>query len=294
MLQLVKKFVRSAPILSYLYKKRLERIHFAEMEQKEKNLKEWENLFKEGEDKIVYKLDPEIRLYLFRHSILSKLIYEGNFEVNEINFVKSHLKPGEIFIDIGSNIGLFSMIGSQKVGSHGKVIAFEPSPTTFERLQLNTTLAVYDNIEIRNLGLSNSNSKLILNISGGGYDAWDTFGTVEEEKRTGQVEVEVSTLDDQLTGVDKTKISLIKIDVEGWEKFVLLGAQTFLQQFSPALLIEFTGRNTKAAGYEASEIYDLLAAWGYEWFAFKNNRLIPSQRKLSYSDENLIAIKKSS
>jgi FkbM family methyltransferase len=249
-------------------------------------------LFADGEDKIIHKIDDTTSIYLFKDSVLSRLIYEGQFELDEIAFVKEYLKEGEIFIDIGSNIGLFSLVASNKVGSTGKVVAFEPSPVTYNRLKQNARLAKYQNIEIRNLGLSNTESTLTLNISGAGYDAWDTFSVVEAAKRAGQVEVPVSTLDNQLQGLNKTKISIIKIDVEGWEKFVLLGAQEFLKGFAPILLVEFAGKNTDAAGYKASEIYDTLGGWGYEWYSFKNNQLRTSKKKAEYSDENLIAIKK--
>jgi FkbM family methyltransferase len=290
--QLIKKFIPHVPLLNHLYKNRIERLQFAEAQSKARNLEIWKSLFADGEDKIIHKIDDTTSIYLFKDSVLSRLIYEGQFELDEIAFVKEYLKEGEIFIDIGSNIGLFSLVASNKVGSTGKVVAFEPSPVTYNRLKQNARLAKYQNIEIRNLGLSNTESTLTLNISGAGYDAWDTFSVVEAAKRAGQVEVPVSTLDNQLQGLNKTKISIIKIDVEGWEKFVLLGAQEFLKGFAPILLVEFAGKNTDAAGYKASEIYDTLGGWGYEWYSFKNNQLRTSKKKAEYSDENLIAIKK--
>lgn len=240
----------------------------------------------------MYNIDEKTSIYLFKDSVLCRLIYEGSFEQDEIAFVKEHLKNGDIFLDIGSNIGLFSLIASNLVGPSGKIIALEPSPYTFKRLELNLSLATINNIELKNIGLSDSIGKLKLNISGSGYDAWDSFASEHESKSTNTVEVQVSTLDDQLVNIDKNKISLVKIDVEGWEKYVLLGGESFFKKYSPTLLVEFTEKNTKAAGYEVTQIYDLLVEWGYEWYTYKNGKLIPSRRKLSYPDENLIALKK--
>ena len=101
----------------------------------------------------------------------------------------------------------------------------------------------------------------------------------------------VSTLDFELKGIEKDKISLIKIDVEGWEKFVLCGASHLLTNYSPVIIVEFTETNTFAAGYFVQDIYDLMERFGYEWFRYKEGKLIKESKQLHYPYDNLIATK---
>lgn len=84
---------------------------------------------------------------------------------------------------------------------------------------------------------------------------------------------------------------MIKIDVEGWEKFVLLGAIETIKKFSPILLIEFTAENTENAGYNVLEIYDIVTNLGYRWYRYKKNKLKLEEKKKTYLYDNLIAIK---
>jgi FkbM family methyltransferase len=237
-----------------------------------------------------YKIELDITIRLYKDSILSKLIFQG-FELDEIDFLKKILKPGDFFIDIGCNVGLFSLIASQLVGEKGKVICFEPTPKTFKRLKENIELNSFNNIDSKNIGLSNEIGQLFLNQSENGFDAWNTFASNIDYKFQNKVKVDVSTLDNEIQNLDKNKISLIKIDVEGWEKFVLEGAKEILVNYSPVLLIEFTESNTFAAGYMVQEIYMFLTSLGYKWFSYIDGKILEEPMKLNYPYNNLIATK---
>ncbi|MGN6343308.1 MAG: FkbM family methyltransferase [Candidatus Nitrosocosmicus sp.] len=259
--------------------------------QKEESLKEkkWIDNFA-GQDDFVFQLDEQIKVYLYKDSMLSRYIYDG-FEKDEIEFLKSNLKPGDIFVDIGSNVGLFSLVASKIVGTKGLVYSFEPTPQTFTRLEKNIALNGLFNIKAKNIGLSDEKGKLDLQISENGFEAWNTFAQKENKRFQYKTSVEVSTLDDELTGIDKSRISFIKIDVEGWEKFVLKGGKSFFQNYSPIVMVEFTETNTFDAGYFVQEIYDIMVGFGYNWFRNKNGQLIPEEKKLRYPYDNLIAKK---
>lgn len=237
-----------------------------------------------------HKLGNDLKMNLYKDSVLSKIIYDG-FEQEELNFVKSILKSGDVFIDIGANVGLFSLIASQCVGKEGHVIAFEPAPTTFNRLLENQELNNIKNIDARNIGLSNELGELNFYISDNGHDAWNSFAPGADNKLQKKIGVSVSTLDHELFSVDKSKIKLVKIDVEGWEKFVLQGGENFFRHFSPIVMVEFTDENTFNAGYSVHEIYDIMVSYGYEWFTIQNGILIKESKKLYYPYNNLIAMK---
>ncbi|RXJ45394.1 FkbM family methyltransferase [Gelidibacter gilvus] len=248
----------------------------------------WNDLFK-GDACFKFELH-NIFMNLYKDSILSRIIYNG-FEKDEIDFIMSTLKKDDIFIDIGSNIGLFSLIASHIVGEKGKVICFEPSPVTFERLKENVKLNNFDNIDCRNIGLSNKKDELSFYISENGHDAWNSFAPSTDNKLEDAIMVQVSTLDHELRKIDKEQISLVKIDVEGWEKFVLSGGIEFFTKYNPVVMVEFTEENTFNAGYPVQEIFDIMQDWGYQWHRIVNNRLIVETKKMRYPYVNLVAIK---
>ena len=250
----------------------------------------WGNLFKE-QPEFLYALDGDVKIKMHRESILDRWIYNDGFEKDEAFFLNRLLKKGDTFVDVGSNVGYFTLQASKAVGNEGNVVCFEPSPVTYKRLLENIALNGFKNITAVNKGLSDKEGKMSLNISESGYDAWNTFAAVSDNKFHSTVSVEVSTLDKELSNFDKGKISLVKIDVEGWEKFALLGSKDFFTTYSPVLMIEFTEENTYAAGYFVQEIYDILAGWGYQWFRFENKTLTPEPRRLHYPYDNLIATK---
>jgi FkbM family methyltransferase len=251
--------------------------------------KQWNNLFN-GKDFFEYNLYDYAKINLYKDSVLSRLIW-NNFEKDETDYMCKVLKKGDVFVDIGSNIGLFSLIASKIVGNEGKVICFEPSPLTYTRLKENVTINNYNNLDVRNLGLSDSIGELAFYVSNNGYDAWNSFSPSADNKLELSIKVPVSTLDFELSDIDKSKIKLVKIDVEGWEKFVLLGAKKFLINFNPIVMVEFTEQNTFNSGYPVHEIYDIMNSYGYTWYRLQKGELVLEEKKLYYPYDNLVAIK---
>lgn len=251
--------------------------------------KKWLNKFGKNE-RIIFECNDTFKIYLYKNSILSKYINIG-FEKNEREFVINFLKKGDVFYDIGANIGLFSLLASKVVGEKGLVYSFEPTPITYSRLLDNISLNNFSNIKTFNIGLSDKVGKLNLNVSTNGYDAWNSFAKINDKLYEYTVEIEVNSLDNFLANHNKN-ISLIKIDVEGWEMFVLKGGEQLLKTSTEiVLLVEFTDENAFAAGYYSHELFDLLISWGYEWFSYENKQLNKEIRRLYYPYLNLIAAK---
>ena len=74
----------------------------------------------------VMRLQPGLKIRLYGDSELCRLIYLGNFEATERAFLNHFLRPGDVFVDVGANIGLFTLIAAARVGPAGRVVAFEP------------------------------------------------------------------------------------------------------------------------------------------------------------------------
>jgi len=232
---------------------------------------------------------------LYYDSILSKIIFLGGFEQDELTFLQKFLRPGDCFVDIGANIGIFTIIAASRVGKTGKVISFEPSTRTYHRLEANIKLNCFDNVIYHHLGVSDTETELNLTISNEGYDAWNSFSKLKKGKTQSSENVKCIcwdhyARDNKLIG----KVDLMKIDVEGWETYVLRGAKTaFSSDDAPVLLVEFTEENAIAADTTCAQLYDLLISYGYTMYKYdmKLQKLILAPKQDQYQYQNLIALK---
>lgn len=258
---------------------------------------DWDSLFKN--DKLFFEilLSGNIKFNLYKDSVLCKLIFNG-FEEKEQLFITKFLKLGDTFFDIGANIGLHSLVAAEILKKDGHVYSFEPSRKTFERLQQSILINNFsETITGCNVGVSNKREKLILNESANGHDAWNSFAQMKHVSLPNKIEVETYRLDDFIKDKNITinDISLIKIDVEGWELMVLVGLDKLLDDadFNPCFMIEFTEENIFSAGYSSKELYNYLLDRGYAWFEYDglSNTVSCSPLKAYYPYENLIAIK---
>ena len=169
-----------------------------------------------------------------------------NMTIREDDIIE-HFTPkqGDIVIDIGANIGRYTIISSKRVGTKGKVVAIEAHPGNFEILNRNIKLNQLTNIIPLNYAAYSKETKIKLYVPDeeSGYTIYHTL-----MERTGKkfVEVNANTLDYllQLNQIRQEEVNWIKIDVEGAEFEVLKGATNVLSKSKDiALLIEVHGQN---------------------------------------------------
>lgn len=248
-----------------------------------------------GIKKITREIAPNVCLHHYMDSLLAKYVFYGNFEQDELSFLKKVIRPGDTFLDIGANIGLFSLMASPLVASQGKVISFEPSSNTHQRLMENIALNKFTNVETHQIALSNQDATAELNITGGGFDAWNSLATPSEGKVVNTEEVKTMKLDSFVQNYPEVdKIAFIKLDVEGWEIPVIEGGKMFLGgKQAPHLLVEFTEENAQNAGYSCKQLYDLLVELGYSLYTYndKTHRLIEEPLRERYPYMNIVATK---
>lgn len=151
-------------------------------------------------------------------------LYFGLHEFADMGFILHCLRPGELFIDVGANIGSFSVLAAKVVGSD--VIAFEPDAATAGHLARNIDAnGVADKVTIMRTALGDQIGELWFT------SGQDTINHVVDQPGDGVIKVPVETLDNVLAGRSPV---VIKIDVEGHEPAVLAGAQRTLA--NPSLL----------------------------------------------------------
>ena len=180
--------------------------------------------------------------------------YCGLHEQDEMGFALHVLRRGDVFVDIGANVGSYTVLAAS-LGA--RVVAVEPIPGTFDRLIANVRLnGMESSVTAHRVGLSDRNGSLRFTTD------YDTVNHVmgETENLPG-TDVAVVTLDSILTGVSP---ALIKIDVEGHELPVLIGAGRTLESSSLLAVIMETNGSGLRYGISDAQPYKLMEARGFE------------------------------
>jgi FkbM family methyltransferase len=244
---------------------------------------------------IVRSLGGGVRIRLHGDSRLCEMLYFDAFEPDTRSFIDVYLRPGDVFLDIGANVGLYTIAAARIVGPAGEVHAFEPCSRTFARLEENVRLNRLRSVFCHQLALSNENAEAELALAIDGYDAWNSLGKPYMGETGGSEKVRTVTLDSFVSDHSLTgRITAIKIDVEGWEKHVLDGArQLFAAPDAPVLIIEFTEEAAQLAGSSCDALYRSLERLGYSMFTVgaTPESVVAFARRDPFPQVNLLATK---
>ncbi len=185
-----------------------------------------------------------------------------NMTIREDDIIE-HFTPkqGDIVVDIGANIGRYTIIGSKRVGTQGKVVAIEAHPGNFEMLNRNIKLNQLTNVIPLNYAAYSKETKIRLYVPGeeSGYTVYNTIMSNRAGTEENFVEVNANTLDYllQLNQIKQEQVKWIKIDVEGAELDVLKGSTNVLSKSKDiALLIEVHGPANYRPVVEFLSLYD--------------------------------------
>ena len=192
-------------------------------------------------------------LYLRLHGL-------GRMGRAECTALRRYVRPGMTVLDVGGNLGLYTLLLSRLVGPTGRVITFEPDPDLFALLQRNCELNGCTNVEAHNLGLGGRRDRLVLRrmIFNSGDN---TLGSGGNGLFRREVTVGIVPLDEFLPDL---RPDFVKIDVQGWELEVLHGMRCTLAACPAiALYLEYWPEGFRRAGYAASEFTTFLRERGY-------------------------------
>ncbi len=215
------------------------------------------------------------------------LIYFG-IQAEPREKLHSLINPGMTIIDIGANIGETSLAFSKLTGEGGKVFSFEPDPQTFIRLTEHLGINECINVTAINKGLGKTTGELFLeegqNNSGG--------NRISPNQINSGKKIEITTLDHFLTITNLEKIDFIKIDVEGYEYNVLLGAEASISKYRPVLFIECVDDFLRDQGASAEMLTSFLEKQKYTLLNAENESIIHSKNNFSNSHFDIIALPK--
>jgi FkbM family methyltransferase len=202
-------------------------------------------------------IEPEkLLLEVIPGDVVGKsMVYFGVYEYALSTLLRAFLKPGATFVDVGANIGYYTVLAASLVGSGGRVYAFEPSPRVRRRLERNVELNQLAQVRIRSEALTREAGMVRLIEPEGRNN--DGLAYVDKAGGTDGVEVRAMRLDDDPELAARVP-DLIKVDVEGGEPDVFAGAERILSaNQAPSVFFE---------SFELARDAGILRAYGYDVF----------------------------
>ena len=204
------------------------------------------------------------KMFVHGHDGLALSIFKV-YEPIQTQIVKKYVKEGDVVLDIGANIGYYTLLFAQLVGSKGRVFSFEPDPVNFDLLRKSVDLNGYQNVTLIQKAVSNKNGKLELHIGKENrainriYDA----GMSDTED---SIEIDTILLDDYFKD-HGLKIDFAKIDVEGSESGVIEGMSSILKKSKNLkIMTEFDPFLMKKFGVDAANYIQLLLEHGFKLY----------------------------
>jgi len=196
---------------------------------------------------------------------------------DDLAFLECHIKPGMTVIDIGANLGMYSLAIAKLVGESGRVYAFEPAPSLYRaaarNIQRNDMAGI---VRLENVALGSKTGNALLYP--GGFNSGNSR-LVASSRHPDAVRVSLSRLDDILPDLS---VDWIKIDVQGWEVEVLRGMQETLRRNpSIRLYFEFWAAGLRRAGENPATLTEMLQANGFSIF-LPNGRVPLTETELGH------------
>lgn len=179
--------------------------------------------------------------------------------------IRRLLQPGDTFIDIGANRGVHTMFAARYLRG-GRVIAFEPNPQTFRILQAHITINDLSHCELHNLGLSDEEGTLPLQLFADDAPSGCSFIDKGENPVKATFAVPIRRLEDVLGEEMPRTRTLIKVDTEGFDHRVIRGMGHLLDSAQIAITTEIMDDWLRKADSSAQALFDDLAGRGFQAF----------------------------
>ena len=198
-------------------------------------------------------------------SFIGYALFAKEFENIEIAFLRRSLKPGDIFLDIGANGGIYTVIAAKQVGPEGRVYAFEPGERELKLLKHNIKINNLTNVTVVECAVSDKSgvAKFAI-VRDGALNSLANLKRPEQQIQRWQTVITTS-LDDFVVNYSIPKVDFIKIDVEGAEKLVIDGAKKLMASNNRiTILFESSDHNVAAFGYSTKQLLFQLSQAGLE------------------------------
>lgn len=230
-----------------------------------------------------------------KNGYVDNFIYQnGIYEESLIDSIVEHLGPNSTFVDIGANIGQHSLVVSQFCK---KVIAFEPLSFLVEQIQESISANKISNIEIRKLGLGDTKGEkdIYIDPNQSGYSTLlnhlkEVDGFSKNPEVVGNQLISIDLMDNQLLD---TEVSVIKMDIEGYEYYAFLGGIKTLRKHKPVVILEFSNMFYENLEKGLSEkFFNLIKELNYKVFSIDRKIELKSIKDvlMNQKQENILLI----
>ena len=218
------------------------------------------------------------------------LRYKDHIEAGPVDLLQSYIKPGTFVIDVGANVGFFTLKFGRWISAGGKVIAIEPERINYLRLQRAVAVAgLAATVETVNAAAAETVCEGLLEVN--------PLHPGDHRLGNNGVPVSLITIDHLVEAHHWPEVSFIKIDVQGAEARVLAGAAETIEKFRPALFVEVDDESLKKYGSNAHQLLTACLRFGYTIHILANHavssplqidQLLKIKNKKGYFDALLL------
>lgn len=240
--------------------------------------------------KMVSKFGATTKLYSYPDSSYGGYVYFARYpEFEEMKLLESIVTPGDTFVDIGANIGAMSILAAEKA-YNGLIYAIEPTKKLITRIKENIAINNFGSrVSVHEVAIADHTGSISFSES-----SQDAINHISHNVSGNNSIVQCSTLDDFCVAQSISKISVLKIDVEGAEPLIILGAKNILK--NTEIIIFELNENIKNYGYTTQFLLQKIIDAGFFIFSFNSNKLqlINAQFKITKTINVLGVSKKKS
>lgn len=195
---------------------------------------------------------------------VQRRIYYRAHEIPDARWVRRMLRPGDQMLDIGANVGFFTLIGAAAVGPSGHVIALEPVPGNADILEANVRLNGLSTVTVHREAAGDHSGEISLGLDHPDDPESGASGHYTEGGGRDALRVPVRTVDEVLAGMPR-RLRLVKVDVEGAEPRVLAGMSATLEEDPPdAFILEVNPSALDRQGFAVADLLGPLQRSGYQ------------------------------
>jgi FkbM family methyltransferase len=195
----------------------------------------------------------------------------GKYERYETELMLRQIKNGDVVVDVGANIGYYTLLMAKKVGKSGKVYAIEPEKNNFEILKKNVEENGFKNVVMVNAGAGEIDETRELEVSEENLgdhrirsQMSDLGCQVIRNKKQKIEKIQIIKLDDLV----KERVDLMKIDTQGWEPFVIEGAKEIIEKDRPEIFLEYMPEAMTDSGGDGKKMMEYLR------YIYKNSWIV--------------------
>lgn len=191
-------------------------------------------------------------------------IMAGDYEAYELEVFLSQIKPKMTVLDVGANIGIYSVLANDKTS---RIFAFEPIPENLSLLRKNVAANQAKSVTVVPTAIGAKTGQIDISVVPGSLGTHGVFAKSDQ-----RLTVKVQTIDD-FVKKKRLKVGLIKMDIEGYEPYAISGGKLTLKSQVPVLLMEFNCKLINKSGVDPLEFSKELTS------IYKYTYLINERRK---------------